>query len=222
VELEEFAYVASHDLQEPLRKVETFSNLILTTSASALGEKSADYLDRVIRATKRMRQLLRDLLNLSRITTKTEPYKKIDLAQIAKEAADIFEFSVKETGAKIEIERMPSIEADESQTRQLLQNLIGNALKFQDGRAAHVQVKGRIVDRSQCEITVKDNGIGFDPQYADQIFKPFERLHGNQKYQGTGMGLAICRKIVLHHGGTIRAESEPGKGSTFVIRLPLK
>ncbi len=169
-----------------------------------------------------MRQLLRDLLEFSRVATRPEPFKKIDLVEIVREAADVFEASVKETGCQIEIENMPAVEADETQMLGLFQNLIGNALKFRGAETPHIKIYGRLDRKRICEIFVKDNGIGFGPQFAELIFKPFQRLHSRSEYDGTGMGLAICRKIVERHGGTIRAESEPGKGSTFIISLPVK
>jgi light-regulated signal transduction histidine kinase (bacteriophytochrome) len=165
---------------------------------------------------------LSDLLQFSRVATRPELFKKIDLVKIVLEAADIFEASVKETGCQIEVENMPAIEADEAQMSRLFQNLIGNALKFRGGETPRIKVYGKLDKKRICEIFVKDNGMGFDPKYAELIFKPFQRLHGRSEYDGTGMGLAICRKIVERHGGSIRAESEPGKGSTFIIRLPVK
>jgi signal transduction histidine kinase len=169
-----------------------------------------------------MRQLLSDLLEFSRVAARPDTLKRIDLVTIARDAADVFEASVKETGCKIEIENIPAIEADESQMLRLFQNLIGNALKFRGGEAPYIKIYGKLDQKRICEIVVKDNGIGFDPKFAELIFKPFQRLHGRSEYDGTGMGLAICRKIVERHGGNIRAESEPGKGSTFIIRLPAK
>ena len=139
-----------------------------------------------------------------------------------REAADIFEASVKETGCQIEIENIPVIEADETQMLGLFQNLIGNALKFRSDETPRIKIYGKLDRQGICEIFVKDNGIGFAPGFAELIFKPFQRLHSRSEYDGTGMGLAICRKIVERHGGSIRAESEPGKGSTFIIRLPVK
>jgi len=139
-----------------------------------------------------------------------------------REAADVFETSAKETGCQIEIQNIPAIESDESQMLRLFQNLIGNALKFRGDETPRIKIYGKLDEKSICEIFVKDNGIGFDPQFAELIFKPFQRLHNRNEYDGTGMGLAICRKIVERHSGNIRAESEPGKGSTFIIRLPVK
>jgi len=221
-ELEEFAYIASHDLQEPLRKIQAFGDMVKERCFHLIDKTGQDYLDRVTQSAQRMGQLLQELLDLSRITSKKEPFKRINLAKAVQEAADVFEVILKETGGRITIENLPMIECDESQIRQLFQNLIGNALKFRDDQIPLVQVRGRVIDQDLCEITVNDNGIGFDPQFAEVIFRPFERLSGRSKYEGTGMGLAICSKIVERHGGTIRAESEPGKGATFFIRLPIK
>ena len=220
-ELQEFAFVASHDLQEPLRKIQTFCDMAKKRCAPVLDSTGNDYLDRVINSATRMRQLLSDLLDFSRVATRPEPFKKIDLVKIAEEATDVFEASVKEAGCQIDVESIPAIEADASQMSRLFQNLIGNALKFRS-ETPHIKVYGKLDGRRICEIIVEDNGIGFDPQFAELIFKPFQRLHGRNEYDGTGMGLAICRKIVERHGGNIRAESEPGKGSTFIIRLPVK
>jgi len=221
-ELQDFAFAASHDLQEPLRKIQTFCDLAMKRCAPALDTAGMDYLGRVINSADRMRQLLRDLLEFSRVATIPEPLKKIDLSRVVRKAADVFEASVIETGCRIEIENVPAVEADESQMLLLFQNLIGNALKFRSDAAPHIRIYGRSDRKGTCEILVKDNGMGFDRQFAELIFKPFQKLHHSGEYAGTGMGLAICRKIVERHGGTITAESEPGKGSTFIIRLPLK
>jgi light-regulated signal transduction histidine kinase (bacteriophytochrome) len=221
-ELEEFAFIASHDLQEPLRKIETFSDMVKKRGGPRLDKTSQDYLDRVIKSASHMRHLLGDLLKLSKIITELKPFHAIDLFSIVKEVREVFEAPLKETGGRIEVDKMPVIEADETQLRQLFQNLFGNALKFRDQNKPLIRVYGHVADHGFYEIFVKDNGIGFDPEFAERIFIPFERLHGRNEYEGTGMGLAICRKIVERHGGTIRAESEPGKGSTFIIKLPLK
>ena len=221
-ELQEFAFIAAHDLQEPLRKIQTFCDMAQKRCAPVLDSTSKDYMDRVVNSAGRMRQLLTDLLLFSRFATKPEPSKRIDLGDIVRAVADIFELSVKETGCKIEIENMPDIEADESQMLRLFQNLIGNALEYRSDESPQIKVYGRFDGRGAYEVYVEDNGIGFDPQFAKLIFKPFQRLHSRSEYEGTGMGLAICRKIVERNGGSIRAESEPGKGSTFIIRLPVK
>ncbi len=221
-ELQDFAFVAAHDLQEPLRKIQTFCDMAQKRCALVLDGTSKDYLDRIVNSASRMRLLLRDLLEFSRVAARLEPFKKIDFVTIVREAADVFEASVKKTGCQIEIENIPAIEADETQMLRLFQNLIGNALKFRGVETPHIKVYGKLDRQGICEIFVKDNGIGFAPQFAELIFKPFQRLHSRSEYDGTGMGLAICRKIVERHGGSIRAESEPGKGSTFIIRLPVR
>ncbi|MFZ2632453.1 MAG: ATP-binding protein [Desulfosalsimonadaceae bacterium] len=221
-ELQEFAFVGSHDLQEPLRKIQTFCDMAQKRCAPVLDSQAQGYLERVRNSAGRMRQLLDDLLQFSRAASKPEPFRKIDLVQLVQEAADIFEESLKEAGGSVEIENMPDIEADESQMLRLFQNLIGNALKFHRNEPPRIRVYERQAGQEQCEIFVEDNGIGFDQQFAERIFKPFQRLHHRREYEGTGMGLAICRKIVERHGGSIRAESEPGKGSTFIIRLSVQ
>lgn len=221
-ELQEFAHVASHDLQEPLRKIQTFCDMAKKRCAPVLDSTGQEYLDRVLNSASRMRQLLRDLLLFSRIATKPEPFKEIDLVRIVREAADVFEATIAETGCRIDIGNMPAIEADESQMIRLFQNLIGNALKFRGTRTPHIRIRGKLDGRGLCEVVVKDNGIGFDERFAELIFKPFQRLHGRSEYDGTGMGLAICRKIVERHGGGIDARGKPGEGATFIIRLPAK
>lgn len=218
-ELQEFAFVASHDLQEPLRKIKTFGDMLASRCAAGLDAAGQGYLQRMLDSADRLRRLLDDLLQYSRVTARPEPFKEIQLDKVAREAANIFELR---EGGMIEVERMPAIEADGSQMVRLFQNLIGNALKFCGASSARIRISAREDDRGGCEILVKDNGIGFDQRFAERIFKPFQRLHGRNEYEGTGMGLAICRKIVERHGGSIRVESEPGKGSTFIIRLPVK
>jgi signal transduction histidine kinase len=221
-ELQEFAFVASHDLQEPLRKIQTFCDMARQRCAAAMDSTSQDYLDRVVNSASRMRQLLDDLLQFSRVATRPEPFKAISLSAIVSEAAGVFEDLLKESGGVVEIENLPDIEADEIQILRLFQNLIGNALKFRSVEKPRIMVYAKQDTRGECQIFVKDNGIGFEQQYEELIFKPFQRLHGRSEYDGTGMGLAICRKIAERHGGSIRAESEPGRGSTFIIRLPMK
>ena len=221
-ELQDFAFAAAHDLQEPLRKIQTFCDLAVQRCAPVLDNTSKDYLDRVINSASRMRELLHELLEFSEVAAIPEPFEKIDLMKIAREAADIFEASVKETGCRIEIENMPAIEADENQMLRLFQNLIGNALKFRSDETPHIKIYSKSNRKGTWEIFVKDNGIGFEQRYAERIFKPFQKLHGRGEYEGVGMGLTVCRKIVERHSGTIRAESELGRGSTFIIRMPAK
>jgi signal transduction histidine kinase len=221
-ELQEFAFVASHDLQEPLRKIQTFCDMARKRCTQALDITSQEYLDRVINSATRMRQLLDDLLQFSRAATRQEPFKGISLSKIAREAASVFEDVLMESGGVVEIENLPDIEADETQILRLFQNLIGNALKFRGAAKPRIMIYAKQDGRGMCQIFVQDNGIGFEQQYGELIFKPFQRLHVRSEYDGTGMGLAICRKIAERHGGSIRAESELGRGATFIIRLPLK
>jgi PAS domain S-box-containing protein len=225
-ELQDFAFVASHDLQEPLRKVRTFGDMLLAKSGGFLDESSRDYLKRMQTAVTRMQNLLKSLLAYSRVTTKTEPPKKIDLRKCVEEALSNLEIVIKDKNARVEVGDLPTIRADRVQMVQLFQNLIGNSLKFsRDGHTPHVKVYARQVGGANgaCEICVEDNGIGFDEKYVDKIFLPFHRLHGkSSEYDGIGMGLAICMKIAERHAGEITARSELGKGSTFILTVPVE
>jgi PAS domain S-box-containing protein len=233
-ELEEFASVASHDLQEPLRKIQTFGDRLQTKCGPTLGEQGRDYLGRILNAAERMRTLIDDLLTFSRLTTKAQPFTRVDLGTVAREVVADLEGRLQQTGGRVEAGGLPAVDADPTQMRQLLQNLISNALKFhRQGVPPVVKVHGRLLagegrrhgaapDAGLCEVLVEDNGIGFDEKYLDRIFNVFQRLHGRSAYEGTGMGLAICRKIVERHGGVITARSKPGQGATFVVTLPCR
>lgn len=226
-ELQDFAYIASHDLQEPLRKIITFGERLGKKYKDVLDKEGQDYIERMTSAAKRMKQLITGLLIYSRVTTKAQPFIEVDLNEIIKGVIDDLEITIKEVNGRINVERLPVIEADSLQMRQLFQNLIGNALKFSRKDISPViHIKSRIIidDKHDelCEITVQDNGIGFDPQYSERIFGVFERLHGRSEYEGTGIGLAICKKIVERHGGTIKAESKEGEGARFILSLPVK
>jgi PAS domain S-box-containing protein len=219
-ELEDFAYVASHDLQEPLRKIQAFGDRLKTRYTSALPPEAIDYLDRMQNAASRMQSLINDLLTFSRVTTKAQPFAPVDLNRVAGEVLHDLEGRIHETQAEIIVGDLPTIDADPLQMRQLLQNLVSNAIKFhQPGVAPQVRVSATI-DHHRAEIVVEDNGIGFDEKYADRIFTMFERLHGRGTYDGTGIGLAICRKIAVRHNGDIVARSAPGEGATFIVMLP--
>ncbi|HVB23316.1 MAG TPA: ATP-binding protein [Ktedonobacteraceae bacterium] len=226
-ELQDFAYVASHDLQEPLRKIQAFGNLLEDEYGTVLDEGKT-YLDRMRNAASRMQVLINDLLTFSRVTTKALPFAQINLTMIAKEVVIDLEALVKVTEGTVETAELPLIEADPLQMRQLLQNLIGNALKFhRSGVPPHVRVSAAVrVDpqtgEEQCLLAVEDNGIGFDEKYLDRIFIVFQRLHGRGEYEGTGIGLAVVRKIVERHRGTITAHSTVGNGSTFLVTLPVR
>lgn len=221
-ELEDFAHVASHDLQEPLRKIQAFGDLLKSKHAMVLPPQGRDYVDRMQSAAQRMQVLINDLLVFSRVTTKAQPFRKVDLTTIAHEVARDLEARTHEVGGRIVIGDLPRLYADPLQMRQLLQNLAANALKFQrEGVPPLVEMDGQ-VEGLEARIVVRDNGIGFEAKYADRIFTMFERLHGRSQYEGTGIGLAICRKIAERHGGSITARSTPGEGSTFILTLPVQ
>jgi signal transduction histidine kinase len=221
-ELEEFVYVASHDLQEPLRKIQTFSDRIIKKYNELLDDKGKDYINRMQNATLRMQNLINDLLALSRISSQQKPFVKVDLNQIIKEVISDLEIRLEDGKGQVIYDQLPIIEADPTQMRQLLQNLIGNGLKFhQENIPPIVEIKSQIIDSNYCQIMIKDNGIGFEEKYKERIFRVFERLHARSSYEGTGIGLSICRKIVERHHGIITVNSILGKGSTFIIHLPL-
>lgn len=219
-ELQNFAQIASHDLREPLRKIMAFSESIVTDYRDTLDERGRDYLHRMNRAAERMNRLLLDMLDFARVTTKAKPFKQVSIEGIITDVVSDLETVIVESRGEITFGNLPEIEADETQMQQLFQNLIGNALKYRSPeRPPKVTITANV---SQAFVTyiVQDNGIGFDPQYKDRIFRMFERLHGRNAYEGTGIGLAICKKIVERHNGDIQVESEPGKGSRFSVSLP--
>ncbi len=222
-ELQEFAFIASHDLQEPLRKIRVFGDRLRNLYGDELDETAKDYFMRMEDSASRMQHLIRDLLKYSRVASEPGPFSEINLNEVAEEVAQIFDLTLNQTGGKLEIAELPSIEADETLIKQLFQNLIGNALKFQQANAKPlVKVYSNCQDENVCRIFFEDNGIGFEEIYLDRIFAPFQRLHGRKEYSGTGIGLALCRKIVVRHGGSITAHSKPGTGSTFIVSLPAK
>jgi PAS domain S-box-containing protein len=231
-ELQEFAYVASHDLQEPLRKVQAFGDRLEKKCAAALSEEGRDYIFRMRSAAGRMQNLINDLLTFSRVATKTQPFQPVDLKTVVGEVVSDLEIHIEQTGGRVETGELPTLDADALQMRQLFQNLIGNALKFHRAdekplvRVYAETLSGEELlfgaDEGFCRIVVEDNGIGFDEKYLDRIFTVFQRLHGRMEYEGSGIGLAVCRKIVERHGGQITAASRPGEGAKFFIDLPVK
>lgn len=220
-ELEQFAYVASHDLQEPLRKIITFSGMVMDSSNS-ISARDKSYLEKVIKASSRMSSLIRDILHYSRIDSMQAPRMEVDLNTIISNVLEDFEIQIVNSGAKIHCQKLPVVTANAVQMNQLFSNLISNALKFKDeSRQSEIQIKyERIFNGERLhKIIVEDNGIGFDPRLADQIFTVFQRLNSSFTYAGTGIGLALCRKIVNAHGGRIYAEAQVGAGSRFIIEL---
>ncbi|MBW4679269.1 MAG: hypothetical protein KME19_04030 [Microcoleus vaginatus WJT46-NPBG5] len=234
-ELQDFAYVASHDLQEPLRKIQTFSDRLKAKYGDVLDVQGRDYLERMHNAAKRMQTLINDLLAISRVATQAQSFVQVNLATVATEVLSDLETRIESSRGTVDIGELPTLEADATQMRQLLQNLIDNALKFsRPEESAAVKIRSQLLNeveensvgnisyRQFYQITVKDNGIGFEQKYLDKIFVPFQRLHSRSEYEGTGIGLAICRKIVDRHGGSITAKSSLGEGATFTVMLPVK
>ncbi len=219
-ELREFAQVASHDLQEPLRKITAFGERLSQHCGASLDERGRDYLQRMTDASERMQGLIGDLLAISRVSLQEKQCEPVDLEAVFRAALDDLEIAIAESQARIEVSPLPAIEADAARMHQLFQNLLGNAIKFRrPGQPADITVS--CVDSGESvRLEFRDRGIGFEPKHSDRIFGIFQRLHGRMEYPGTGVGLAICRKIVELHHGTITAMGEPGVGATFTIDLP--
>ncbi len=218
-ELEQFAYIASHDLQEPLRKIKSYSELLEFKYKEQLDEKASKYLDIITSGTGRMQNLIDDLLSYSRVTTKAREFEPISLKDIVNEACEILEIQIREFNAIIQYENLPVINCDARQLVQLFQNLVSNAIKFKGQNTPEIKISS-FDKKDHWLIQISDNGIGFEMESAEQIFVAFKRLHSRAEYKGSGIGLAICKKIVERHGGTIWAESEPGKGASFFFTLP--
>jgi signal transduction histidine kinase len=220
-DLQEFALVASHDLQEPLRKILAFSDHLKSRAWAALDETSRDFLQRIQNAAARMLSLIESILELARVQAPTQPFQPIDLGAVVREVIADLEVRLRDTRGRAEVGPLPTVSGDPTQIRQLFQNLIANAIKFHKAEMPPVVVvKGQPLSNGYWEIAVSDNGIGFEVQHIDRVFRPFHRLHGRGEYEGCGMGLAICRKIAARHGGDITARSAPGAGSVFVTTLP--
>lgn len=230
--LRQFAYVASHDLQEPLRKIVAFGDMLQEQFSPQLGEVGRDIIGRIQSATGRMSTLIKDVLAYSRISTHREPFQPVSLNQLLADVCQELQTGFRETGGRIDVDPLPAVQGDRSQLGHLFANLLANALKFRaDGQPALVAVTCRTVRGTAGpaelnpatvyhEISLTDTGIGFDSKYADIIFQVFQRLHPRHRYGGTGVGLAICKRIAENHRGAITATSLPGNGATFRVYLP--
>ena len=230
-DLEEFALIASHDLQEPLRKISVYSERLQTRANGNLDTQCGDYLSRILSSAQRMQTLISDLLNYSRVSSQARPFETVDLQEIIDDLVLEMDLCNLQGGSQIKVESLPVVEADAGQMRQLFQNLLENAVKYrQGGQPLRIHIYGKVDDQAgyglpeahRCQVMVEDNGIGFDEKYLDRIFKVFQRLHGRGQYSGTGIGLATCRRIIERHHGHITATSRPGSGSTFIITMPDK
>lgn len=221
-ELENFASIAAHDLQEPLRKVLAFSDRLISRFSEQLPEDAKNYLERIGASSKRMQTLIDDLLTYSRVSTKGDFFAKVDLNKVLSDVLSDLEIRIERTSAKIETKNLPIIDADEVQMRQLFQNLIGNALKFHKKDLLPLILVSAADNIKNVVISIKDNGIGFEEKYLDRIFSIFQRLHGKSEYEGNGVGLAVCRRIIDRHQGSITAKSAPGQGAEFLVTLPKK
>ncbi|MEV4004083.1 ATP-binding protein [Actinomadura sp. NPDC049753] len=227
-ELEQFAYVASHDLQEPLRKVASFCQMLERRYGDQLDERGKQYIAFAVDGAKRMQALINDLLSFSRVGRMSRPEDSVDLDDVVRQALDNLSTLREETGAEVEVAELPDVPGDRTQLVQLFQNLVGNAIKFRrEGVPPHVTISVRRAG-DEWEFGCADNGIGIDPRYADRIFLIFQRLHSREEYTGTGIGLALCKKIVEYHGGRIwlaagehaEPDAEPAPGTTFRWTLP--
>lgn len=220
-ELEQFAFIASHDLQEPLRKIESFGQLLDARARQKLDKSERDYLQRMRNAAIRMRVMVDDLLALSQIGFRGKPFEEVGLNQVISSVLADLDFQIEQLDAEITVGDLPPITGDPTQIRQLIQNLISNSLKFaKPGEKPIVRLYAERSQDGMIELLVQDQGIGFDDTFNDKIFEPFQRLVGQSEYEGAGMGLAICKKIVERHSGTITAKSAPGKGAIFIITFP--
>ena len=236
--LEQFAYVASHDMQEPLRKIQTFGDVLQTQYSAVLDGAGVTMLDRIQQAANRMQSLIQDVLAYSRLSSVREQFRPVDLAQLVADVLVDLELSTAEKGVVVDQQALPVVPGDRVQLQQLFLNLISNAIKFarvgDPGHTPRIRISARALKGCETDfellseerekafwlLAVSDNGIGFEPRYAEQIFRVFQRLHTRNEYAGTGVGLAIVQRVVENHRGYVRAEGQPGQGATFWLLLP--
>jgi light-regulated signal transduction histidine kinase (bacteriophytochrome) len=218
-ELAQFAYVASHDLQEPLRMVSSYTQLLVRRYGDKLDGNAQEFMAYIVDGAARMKQLIEDLLAYSRVGTRSKEFHRVAVEAPLCRAINNLRASVEEAGASITYDALPTVEGDELQLSQLFQNLIGNALKFRSASVPRIHVFAKEADH-EWEFAVQDNGLGIEPAYFERIFMVFQRLHNKGEYPGTGIGLAICKKVVERHGGRIWVESQLGEGSSFRFTLP--
>ena len=219
IELQQFAYIASHDLQAPLRAVAGFAQFLQTDYQDKLDDRAADFIQRIVDGAFRMQTLINDLLTFSRVESRSLPFELVVLNDIFENATANLSASIEESNAQITCDELPHIEGDRAQLSQLFQNLIGNGIKYRSLQTPHVHVSAQPGD-GNWTISVRDNGIGIEARHHERIFEIFRRLHTQQEYPGTGIGLAVSQRIVRRHGGRIWLESEPGAGATFYFTLP--
>jgi PAS domain S-box-containing protein len=218
-ELGQFTYVASHDLQEPLRMVSSYTQLLARRYKGKLDQDADEFIAYAVDGANRMQRLIEDLLSYARVGSHGRDVQPVDLDVVAQRVLDDLQPALKESGGAVHVGKLPVVLGDASSLTQLFQNLIGNALKYRGEEAPEIHVEAT-PRNSHWELSIQDNGIGFDQEYAEQLFVMFKRLHPRERYDGTGIGLAICKKIVERHGGQIWAESAPGEGARFVFTLP--
>jgi light-regulated signal transduction histidine kinase (bacteriophytochrome) len=223
-ELADFAHIASHDLKEPLRKVSVNAGRLRELCQEQLNPPGHEYLDRIVHAARRMEDLITDLLRYADVSAADEPFTAVDLSRLAAEVVSDLEASIEKSGGRVNVAALPVLAADPLQMRQLFQNLISNALKFhKPGGTPVVTIREvKAPDSAFCGLAFEDNGIGIDPRHIERIFNVFQRLHSRSEYEGSGIGLAICKKIAERHGGSIQVDSTPGAGAVFTVWLPCR
>jgi light-regulated signal transduction histidine kinase (bacteriophytochrome) len=220
IELQQFAYIASHDLQSPLRSVSGFIQLLKKKYEDQLDEQAFDWIRRAVQATGQMQTLIRDLLAFSRVDSRARPFVLMSFQDVFNDAVNQLEPSIRDAGGQVTCGQLPQVIGDRSQLVQLMDNLIGNGLKYHGEKVPHVHVSAEQIEHSWT-FSVRDNGIGIAPEHYERIFEIFQRLHDKRDYPGTGIGLAVCRRIVGRHGGTIWVESTPPRGSAFHFTIPV-